>query len=722
MLRSRLQLVAKRGSPAVDQPIAASAERFRKLFPKFDLHKHRNPLTKTEYDDLKRQGSKHAASVALDADRCGVCEPLIAAPSGLERIMGTNDMVDINFLELGTAVARGVCRIVTDNGLGTGFLIAPGLVMTNNHVLPSESATAGGVAEFDYALDGNLQTKAYQFKLLPDKYFRTSPADELDYTIVQVADTSSRGGRPLTAYPYLRFSEKVPLPGTYANAIQHPKGGLKKIAFRNNDIFKPLIARVPPNLADFLHYRTDTEPGSSGSPMLDDQWKVVALHHSGVPRTDRQGQYLDKNGNATDDPDLVDWIANEGIRATKLLDICRALRLPVNEAKQPNPIALARTAKSGGNRAFFMNRGAGGAGFLRGGGALAAPGAGGGATLTVPVTLTIAASWVGSAAPSTVDAATDAAAAMSDATTATSATDDAAPTPSLVEEATVRRRVSEFADCKGFNEKFLGISCPMPKTPAGGKVLKYHNYTVVMNPDRRAAYVSAVNTDGSKLQSGSRSNKWFVDPRIAEDEQLGDDIYKNITNNFDRGHLTAYADLNVARPANTGDFSFSFCNAVPQTKEFNGSRGKDLWIGLEEYVRKFSVGSPVSVFNGPVFRDDDPVAEHGSAQGVQFPVSFYKVICHANGSKLVTSAFIMDQADTASKLEKFDAKLWHVPVSEVESKTGLKFAAAIKAGDIFGKRPAGSLEKAGGIRGVEVTSTTHFAEFYAKKSKKPSHK
>src|SRR5688500_5984259 len=59
----------------------------------------------------------------------------------LERILGQNDLLRVGFLEGGVSVARSVGRInIRDAGgrtvgFGTGFMVSPRLVMTNNHVL-----------------------------------------------------------------------------------------------------------------------------------------------------------------------------------------------------------------------------------------------------------------------------------------------------------------------------------------------------------------------------------------------------------------------------------------------------------------------------------------------------------------------------------------------------------------------------------------------------------
>ena len=74
----------------------------------------------------------------------------------------------------------------------------------------------------------------------------------------------------------LKLSELPP--GTpkrddYTVIIQHPGGGPKQIALYHNVITYADATRV--------QYLTDTLPGSSGSPVFDTHWQVVALHHSG---------------------------------------------------------------------------------------------------------------------------------------------------------------------------------------------------------------------------------------------------------------------------------------------------------------------------------------------------------------------------------------------------------------------------------------------------------
>jgi hypothetical protein len=43
-----------------------------------------------------------------------------------------------------------------------------------------------------------------------------------------------------------------------------------------------MVHNVVRYVGDAIRYRTDTEEGSSGSPVFNEQWQVVALHHRWV--------------------------------------------------------------------------------------------------------------------------------------------------------------------------------------------------------------------------------------------------------------------------------------------------------------------------------------------------------------------------------------------------------------------------------------------------------
>ena len=74
------------------------------------------------------------------------------------------------------------------------------------------------------------------------------------------------------------------------NIIQHPQGRRKEVVLQDNK-----IERVKKSV---LLYKADTQPGSSGSPVFNNGWELVALHHAGGER----------------DAVSNEWINNEGIR------------------------------------------------------------------------------------------------------------------------------------------------------------------------------------------------------------------------------------------------------------------------------------------------------------------------------------------------------------------------------------------------------------------------
>lgn len=241
---------------------------------------------------------------------------------GLERLMGRNDLIGVGFLEAGFLAARSIGRVTVRAGggghHGTGFLISPTLLMTNNHVLRTADEAGNGVIEFNFqaGLDGQPLLPVV-FRLEPQTFFVTDQA--LDFSVVAVAQRS-QDGQPLAPFGRLPLKEaegKVIL-GEIVNIIQHPNGEPKQLALREN--------KVVDLLDEFVHYETDTAPGSSGSPVFNDQWEVVALHHAGVPRTDEHGKPLAVDGSVWE-PSMgeqrLDWKANEGVRISRVLGALR---------------------------------------------------------------------------------------------------------------------------------------------------------------------------------------------------------------------------------------------------------------------------------------------------------------------------------------------------------------------------------------------------------------
>jgi endonuclease G len=274
---------------------------------------------------------------------------------GLERVIGKADFLNVNFLEQALAVSRFVCRLnlkiskTRNVGFGTGFMVSPRLMLTNNHVLSGPEFAVHSEAEFDFQYDRfGRWLPVVNYSLDPGTFFMTD--ENLDFTLVAVSQRSISRDVDLLSYGWNRLigEEGKALIGDSLNIIQHPKGDAKQISLRAN--------RLINLLDDFAHYETDTEPGSSGSPVYNDQWEVVALHHSGVPKTEN-GDLIAVDGSIWrdgDDVDSLDWVANEGIRISKIVRFIRAqnlsseqanLRRELLELEPPNPITAAIRAE-----------------------------------------------------------------------------------------------------------------------------------------------------------------------------------------------------------------------------------------------------------------------------------------------------------------------------------------------------------------------------------------
>lgn len=590
-----------------------------------------------------------------------------------ERLIGKNDLMSINYLQLGNRASNAVCRIHVKNinggneGYGTGFLITPNLLITNNHVLAKEEDTVNSLAEYNYQYDQHgVPADSYIFEFDADKFFYTNRS--LDFSIVYVKPISKKGGKKLTDFGYLKLFEDAnkALISEYVSIIQHPAGGLKQIAIRENQVLT--------KEGDYITYSTDTTQGSSGSPVFNDQWQVVALHHSGVPRKDEEGNYLCKDGSkfvVGMDESLIDWISNEGIRVSSILaDLKVALSGSpylseiLNTTFPPTPAVteieeystpVAQKETKNLTSTDMNNK----------------------ITFTIPIEISVG---IGT---NTI---------LNTGIIPSKAGDLPATTQALftIEKA----RNQDYKKRNGYDADFISTDsfkidlsdilkhkknrlAPLLNSIEDNKyVLNYFNFSVAIDKCRKLCLLTAVNIDGKRLDSIKRENtKWILDPRMDEKYQTGPTVYAN--NDLDRGHMVRRLDPVWGENSEAAnDDTFHFSNSAPQHKNLN----QKTWLSLENYIldNTDKEGLKVSVFTGPVFSDDDI-----PYRGTLLPLQFWKVavVIKKNGEPSV-SGYMLTQPDNIEDFRTLEGiredgfgafKTYQVPLQKIANLTGLAF-------------------------------------------------
>jgi len=541
----------------------------------------------------------------------------------LEKIINTADFVGARYLDAGVAAARAVGRVrIRDaggrlTGYGTGSLVSPRLLLTNHHVLPDPGTARDSLIEFNYqdGVDGNPLT-AEIHPLAPEVFFMAD--EERDFALVAVRATAPELSR--FGFNRLIEAEGKAIIGEFVTIVQHPRGEKKQIALRENR-----IVDVPDR---FLHYAADTEPGSSGSPVFNDQWEIVALHHASVPAPDHRelGGYM-----------------NEGIRVSRLLRFVREQPLPpaqraiADEILAPERIEVGSPVTNGAGPSMLQPPPVRPAGEV---------------TISVPLEITVR---LGVPAP--------------------------APEAISVDP--------DYSTRGGYDPAFLGHPLPLPDpcptlAAVASAELRYHHFSVVMHRERRLALFTACNIDGRLSQRPRRdSDRWILDPRLPATEQTGEPVYRD--NDLDRGHLVRRLDPAwgtadaQARAAN--DDTFHFTNATPQHHAFNA--GQTLWAGLEDYVLENADTRDlkVSVLTAPVLAADDD-----TYRGVRLPRQFWKVVAMVkqDGEPSVTG-YLLSQAALLDDLPSDEAfsygayRTFQVPVRRIAALSGLGLMPHIAA-------------------------------------------
>lgn len=650
---------------------------------------------------------------------------------GLEAIQGdTIDFVDANFLQIGAETAKSVAQVLTDQGrapVGTGFLIGPTLFITNNHVLLDKDAASEAWIAFNYELGEDQQPLGVTcFRLAPEQFYLSDSWQELDFTIVAIGERV-RGDGQLDQFGFCRLSDRDDkhAKGAAVNIIQHPQGQLKKVVLRENRI----VARADRT----LHYEADTEPGSSGSPVFNDAWEVVALHHWGKPHLDTR----------TVDGVEIPITVNEGIRVSAIVDKLRAYaekekdaqkRALARAAIEPDDApstkpqtAVVRPTPNAERMEIDMDN-------LRK--PLIQP-ANTAAEATLVVPLEVRFRILGNGAGNGAAVIAQALQQPPIPLPPMPPLPLPPPPPAPGDEAPERLSIEKpYDNRRGYDAAFLpGVKLPLPKLPKGRKAaplddggdggeLKYEHFSVVMNPDRRMAFFTATNVDGATYINIDRStglpsdaeggDAWFDDDRMDAKYYLGQSFYGANSTYFDRGHLTRRSDPTwgtKSRAVRANADTFHRTNCTPQHWLFN--EGTEFWQGVERYYLEFGATvdkSRLAVLQGPVFGDDDPVYEDDEGNKINVPLQFWKLVVRVTNDEVKSTALLVSQADILDKPrrgvkpggdgEKPDVSQWLTSVKKVEQLTGLDFGKAVRDGDTFGG-PGDGPESLGDRRAIK---------------------
>lgn len=615
--------------------------------------------------------------------------------SRAESLQGTTvDFLPISFLPVGRAASRCVARVAFRNGSpqGTGFMISPRLFLTNQHVITDAASARNFVLEFDNELDHAKAARQITRFEIDATFFISDPEDDLDFALMAVG-ARINGPRQLADFGFLPLLDTPDrhIKGVFVNVIQHPSGRPKELVVREN--------RIIERTANTLIYGTDTLPGSSGSPVFNDEWEVIALHHYGSPFRAR-----------VDNP-AISVAGNEGIRASSIVQHLRGvlpglaaaggalLRQALNPTfrhpslvlsftgredvvpplPEPAPVSPAPQLSSDGTLSVTLPLVVS---FRLGG----APGFG----------LPIAPQPEPPLLPGDLDVPPDG-----------GGLEAMKPDP-------------QYSNRRGYNRRFLGPVIEMPKLTAAQKKiaaknlrakagddpfeLKYQHFSVVMNGARRLAFFTAGNVDGASVVTIGRksgnvtietpegfeaSEKWYDDDRVEDDQITNQALYDSadFTSFFQRGHLVKRTDPmwgNEPKARRGEADTFHFTNCAPQHSGFNPVKTR--WAGVEDWITNGSNNQDlrVTVFTGPVFRNDDPMFDT-----IRVPREYWKIVARVDEGELLATAILADQSDLleqqeairagrAEDLPDFPDKLpdeYQVTIAEIEQLTRLDFGS-----------------------------------------------
>jgi hypothetical protein len=249
-----------------------------------------------------------AGTVDLTTDK--ICEEMRVVDTArhdLERTFGSDRTQSLRWYRTGLERCQSIARVERRDGkaFGTGWLVDGGeffndqerrlLLLTNAHVLSENEPKA--LRPNDATINFQVLGQRYDVESI----VWSSPVADYDATFVSLKGDTSR----LSAVPISPDPIQIDDPPPRMYVIGHPGGRELEFSLQDN-YFLGCKGRL-------VHYRSPTEPGSSGSPVFEPlAWRAVALHHAGKYQMDRIDGILGK------------YEANEGIAICAIREATRA--------------------------------------------------------------------------------------------------------------------------------------------------------------------------------------------------------------------------------------------------------------------------------------------------------------------------------------------------------------------------------------------------------------
>ncbi len=192
----------------------------------------------------------------------------------------------VHWLRAGLGHARRVARVdVRGRGFGSGLLLdgvlldpaladVP-LLLTAWHVFHNIDGTVHSEPnDATVLLEGMLDDRGEMPSAKIKRVLVQSPYRELNFTLALLDRLPGKVPRSLVA-------PQLPEPDDKVYIFGHPGGAGLAVTLEDNEVITKPTRRTWENWEDYLFYRAATEGGSSGSPVFNEHWELVALHVGG---------------------------------------------------------------------------------------------------------------------------------------------------------------------------------------------------------------------------------------------------------------------------------------------------------------------------------------------------------------------------------------------------------------------------------------------------------